>query len=110
VSHFRKGRAFTGWRYVSGGLLGLALLGCEGVSGDVLWPPDPGAPLGAVPAGCADGHEQGSVCWQEDAWSQAATRTCEARGQALTARVLLDPCGPGFYRSVYYRCCPGPGT
>lgn len=106
MSCFPARWAYTGWRQVRGGLLALPLLGCGGTTGDVLSAPDPGAPLGTVPAGCADGHEDGLICWQQEGWATSAAAACQARGQVLVARVLLDLCGTGYYRGVYYRCCP----
>lgn len=98
-------------RVLMGARHALALLwllaACEGTVGDVLTPPHPDAPLGTVPAGCADARQAGPVCLYEAGWRARAERACADGMAALSAHVLLDVCGPGFYRGVYYRCCTG---
>lgn len=101
----RPGRAFTGARHAIA-ILGLCAA-CGGTVGDVLTPQQPDAPLGTVPAGCVDARQGGPVCYYEAGWKAAAERACAAGMAALSAHVLLDVCGPGFYRGVYYRCCTG---
>lgn len=83
----------------------LPLGACQGTVGDVLTLPTLDAPLGTVPAGCADARQAGTVCFYESGWKDAAALACKNTMTTLSASVLLDACGPGFYRGVYYRCC-----
>ena len=101
-------RAFMRKRLLLATLAALSGLGsCAGTTGDVLTLPDLGVPLGAVPAGCLDDRQGGSVCFYEAGWLGIAERACQGAGLSRVAQIYLDACGPGFYRGVYYRCCTG---
>lgn len=98
----RKGEPLFRIAALIGSIVGIR---CDGTSGEVFTKVPLEAPLGTLPAGCHDARRRGNVCVNETAWKAQAEQSCAESLELLKAHVLLDACGPGFYRGIYIRCC-----